>query len=117
MSGRRADVPLGALAKLAVSHPPEAQFQAWMRDRGIDPRELDVYDFRAAMMAGAERDSSGHWPSDFKRGGHPNLVVGGFNTKTGERVSGAPLAKSERELVELGWEPATAKKLWAKAAR
>lgn len=117
MSDGQGDVPMRALARAAVSHPPEAQFQQWMLQRGIDPRELDVYDFRSAMMAGVERDASGHWPSDFKRGNHPNLVVGGFHTKTGERVPGAPLAKSERELVELGWEPATAKKLWAKVAR
>ncbi len=96
----------------AVSHPPEARFQEWMRERGIDPRELEVYDFRRAMLAGAERNESGHWPSAFKRDGHPNLVVGGFNTKTGERVPGTPKAKSIQELIELGWEPETAKQLW-----
>ncbi len=100
-----------------ASHPPEREFQSWMQERGIDPRELDVYDFRSAMMAGAERDESGHWPSDFKRGGHPNLVVGGFNTKTGQRVPGAPLARSVDELISLGWEPQTAMQLWQSVQR
>jgi len=83
-----------------------------MQDRGIDPRELDVYDYRAAMMAGASPDASGHWPSEFKRDNHPNLVVGGFNTKTGARVPGTPLAKSVDELIRLGWEPEAARQLW-----
>jgi len=100
-----------------ASHPPEQQFQAWMTERGIDPRELDVYDFRSAMMAGAERDASGHWPSDFKRGNHPNLVVGGFHTKTGQRVPGAPLASGVQELIDLGWEPQAAERLWATVQR
>ena len=103
--------------KPAASHPPEREFQSWMTERGIDPREMEVYDFRSAMMAGAERDESGHWPSDFKRGNHPNLVVGGFNTKTGQRVPGAKLASSVQELIELGWEPATAQKLWSQVSK
>lgn len=97
-----------------ASHPDEAVFQQWMAAQNIDPRELDVYDFRSALMAGATRDASGHWPSQFKRESHPNLVVGGFNTKTGERVPGTPLAKSVDELISLGWEPATAAALWKK---
>ena len=101
------------LIKPAVSHPTESKFQAWMTEHGIDPRELEVYDFRATMMAGAERDPSGHWPSNFKRASHPNLVVGGFNTKTGQRVPGSALASSVQELVELGWDPQAAQRLWA----
>lgn len=88
-----------------------------MDQRGIDPRELEVYDFLGAMNANAERDRVGHWPSDFKRESHPNFVVGGFNTKTGERVAGAPLARSVQELVQLGWEPETAKRLWLSVQR
>lgn len=105
------------LGKPAVSHPPEAEFQAWMKTNRIDPREMEVYDFRKAMMAGATRDESGHWPSDFKKENHPNLVVGGFNTKTGQRVPGAKLASSVQELIELGWEPETAAQLWSKVKR
>lgn len=114
-----------AAMRPVASHPPEARFQEWMRERGIDPRELEVYDFRRAMLAGAERGSSGHWSSDYKhdytnypemqasdRRTHPALIVGGFHTKTGARVPGAPLARSVQELIDLGWEPATAQQLW-----
>lgn len=76
----------------------------------------EVYDYDAAMKAGAT-NKGGHWPSEFKRDNHPNLVVGGFNTKTGKRVPGAPLAKSLQELIDLGWEPATARHLWAEVQR
>jgi len=102
---------LGSM-KPAASHPPEREFQNWLQDNDIDPRELEVYDFRQAMMAGAKRDESGHWPSDFKYETHPNIVVGGFHTKTGQRVPGAPLARSVDELIRLGWEPETARQLW-----
>ncbi len=117
MSDRRLRAPrtLGQLLapmRPVASHPPEAAFQSWMTEQGIDPRELDVYDFRSAMMAGAQPDESGHWPSDFKRDNHPSLVVGGFNTKTGQRVPSAPLARSVEELIDMGWEPATAQQLW-----
>jgi hypothetical protein len=69
-----------------------------------------LYDYRAAFRAGAEPDASGHWPSAFKQPGHPNEVVGGFNTRTGERVPGTARA-TEAELVQLGWEPETAAQL------
>lgn len=108
------------------SHLPEAEHQTWLREQRIDPRELAVYDFRAAHQAGATRDASGHWPSDFKydfgdtpprasdRRTHPSIVVGGFHTKTGARVPGSPLASGVAELIELGWAPETARQLWAK---
>ena len=116
MSERQAKAPtmsdlLGSM-KPAVSHPPEREFQNWLQDNDIDPRELEVYDFRQAMMAGAKRDESGHWPSDFKYETHPDIVVGGFHTKTGQRVPTAPLAGSVDELIRLGWEPKTARQLW-----
>jgi hypothetical protein len=68
------------------------------------------YDYRAAFRAGAKPDASGHWPSAFKKAGHPNEVVGGFNTRTGERVPGTPRANAA-ELIQMGWEPATAQRL------
>lgn len=73
-----------------------------------DPSQF--YDYRSAFKAGASPDASGHWPSQFKKPGHPNEIVGGFNTRTGERVPGTPRA-GERELVAQGWEPAAAKRL------
>jgi hypothetical protein len=76
-----------------------------------DPSQF--YDYRAAHRAGAVPDDSGHWPSQFKREGHPSMVVGGFNVKTGERVPGAKLAASVDELVSLGWDAETARRLMA----
>lgn len=68
------------------------------------------YDYDSARKAGAKPDASGHWPSEFKKPGHPNEVVGGFNTRTGERVPGTKRAKRP-ELIEKGWSPASAAKL------
>lgn len=119
---------LGAIAKAhmrpVASHPPEMDFQRWYTDMAqqydLNPNPDDptqFYDYRRAMMAGASPDEGGHWPSAFKREGHPNMVVGGFNVQTGQRVPGAPLARSVQELIDLGWEPATARQLWASVSR
>lgn len=62
-----------------------AQAQRW----GLDPNPDDprhFYDYRAAFRAGAAPDASGHWPSTFKREGHPQLVVDGIDTRTGQPV-------------------------------
>lgn len=77
--------------------PPEQerQFQSWYSqwagklDLNPNPDDpLQYYDYRAAWQAGATPDSASgwHWPSEFKLPGHPNLIVDGINTKTGERV-------------------------------
>ena len=91
----------------------EPQFQTWAKQWGIadvadDPRQF--YDYRAAFRAGATPDETGHWPSEFKREGHPDLVKGGFDTRTGARVPGTPQA-SEEELVKLGWSKEDAARL------
>lgn len=71
----------------------------------------EFYDYEAARRAGVTGpDKSGHWPSDFKKDGHPNLIVGGFNTKTGKRVIGTKQA-SESELRDSGWDAKSAKHL------
>ena len=95
----------------------EAAFRQWYRQAaqryGLspDPDAPDqFYDYRAAFKAGVKPDTSGHWPSAFKKAGHPNEVVGGFNTRTGERVPGTPRANVQ-ELISMGWEPATAQRL------
>lgn len=100
----------------AATAPPtddEARFRAWTRTNQITDADSpeSFYDYRAAFRAGATRDASGHWPSDFKKPGHPNEIVGGFNTRTGKRVPGTPRAQSAAELTSLGWDPQTAARL------
>jgi len=99
----------------------ETAFQQWYAGHArrwhLDPNPDDPeqrYDYRQAFLAGATPDpKTGHWPSTWKQGGHPNLIVGGFHTQTGQRVPGTPRATSAEELVRLGWEPETAQRLMA----
>lgn len=71
----------------------EKAFQRWYagiaKKTGLNPDPDDprhFYDYRAAFQAGAKPDSTGHWPSQFKRVGHPNLIVDGQDTRTGASV-------------------------------
>ena len=49
----------------------------------LDPdNPLHFYNWRAAFKAKAEPDAEGHWPSQFKMLGHPELVVDGMDTRT-----------------------------------
>jgi|WetSurMetagenome_2_1015567.scaffolds.fasta_scaffold39852_2 hypothetical protein len=76
----------------------EEMFQSWYgyhaKKRGLNPDPDDgghFYDYRAAYKAGINPDETGHWSSEFKLAGHPNLIVQSdvpgqlVNTKTGER--------------------------------
>jgi len=117
-------LPRATLQQLVPSHPPEREFQDWYRemsdthDLAPNPDSPDqFYDYRSAFAAGASPDDTGHWPSTFKREGHPNMVVGGFHVKTGQRVSGAKLAGSLEELIDMGWDVATARRLWKSVQR
>ena len=81
----------------------EAEFQTWYsgisKKTGLNPDPDDpnhFYDYRAAHKAGAMPDKTGHWPSQFKREGHPRMVVDGVNTKTGEPVD--EFAKLNKDL-------------------
>ena len=71
----------------------EKAFRAWYADYAKrlrlnpnpdDPRHF--YDYRAAYKAGAKPDASGHWPSKFKREGHPRLILNGIDTRTGKKI-------------------------------
>ena len=80
----------------------EAEFQKWYAGHaaklGLAPNPDDpqhFYDYRAAFKAGATPDVSGHWPSQFKQEGHPRMVIGGVNTKTGKRM---PTSWEKRKL-------------------
>lgn len=68
-----------------------------------DP-EGQFYDYRAAYKAGAKPNESGHWPSQFKLPGHPNEIVGGFNTRTGKPEPGHKLETDPAKLKALGWD-------------
>lgn len=75
----------------------EAGFSEWYaghaQQQGLDPdpdAPEHFYDYRAAFKAGAGPDESGHWPSQFKRPGHPNRYVDGIDTITGEPEPQAP---------------------------
>lgn len=71
----------------------ESDFQAWYKywskKMNLDPdpdNPKHYYDYRSAWANDAKPDSSGHWPSEFKREGHPRLIINGIDTRTGERV-------------------------------
>jgi len=92
-------------------------YDAWASRYGMNPDPDDPrqhYDYRAAFQQGIPPPNVAageHWPSLDKDEGHPNIIVGGFHTKTGQRVPGYTRARSVAELVELGWDPETAQQL------
>jgi hypothetical protein len=76
-----------------LSPRSEKEFKDWYKNvsdtTGLNPDPDDpkhFYDYRAAFLQGAEPNEEGHWPSEFKREGHPNMIVDGMNTKTGQPV-------------------------------
>ena len=58
-----------------------------------DPRHF--YDHRKAFKAGELPVTGGHGSSRFKKLGHPNLIVGGMDTRTGKKAAPG-LAKKNR---------------------
>lgn len=60
----------------------EKAFRSWYKDYAeklnLNPNPDDpkhFYDYRAAYMAGEKPDASGHWPSQFKKEGHPKRFI------------------------------------------
>ena len=46
------------------------------------------YDYEAAKKAGVTGpDKTGHWPSEFKKEGHPNLIIDGLDTRSASTTS------------------------------
>ena len=78
-------------------------YAARSRQLGLDPNPdnpLHFYDYRAAFRAGADaqvipEDGLAHFPSEFKKIGHPNLIVDGRDTRTGE-IATAGLFRQNR---------------------
>jgi len=81
----------------------EAEFQRWYQEisqqLGLNPDPDDprhFYDYRAAYQTGVRGpDETGHWPSQFKTEGHPNLVIGGVDTRTGQPIEKKPIPMAQ----------------------
>lgn len=104
--------PLAIKSYTPVTKAPtddEQAFRAWYGtyrgDLSPDPDSPDqFYDYRAAFLAGAMPDAAGHWPSQYKKPGHPTEFVEGFSTRTGARQPG--VAPGTRRALEAGgWSP------------
>lgn len=92
-------------SQLTAGDSNEAEFQSWYatiaQKQGLNPNPDDPqhhYDYRAAFRAGAMPDATGHWPSVFKDDQHPNLIVDGVNTKTGQRVAPSSAPATSRPI-------------------
>lgn len=98
------DEPDAPAGKITYLEPPSEQpkltddeerdfqtkYKAVAGRLGLNPDPDDpkhFYDYRAAYKAGKlEPGPDGHFASEFKREGHPRMVLDGVNTKTGEKV-------------------------------
>ncbi len=87
----------------------EPQFQTWYAEHAKNlglSADADHpehhYDWRAAYRAGAKPDETGHWPSVYKKEGHPRMVVDGVNTKTGKPAVNQNYARGGRVAYGLG---------------
>lgn len=63
-------------------------YARWADRTGLDPNPdapEHHYDYRSAYMMGQAPDADLHWPSQHKGDGHPNLIINGVNTKTGQK--------------------------------
>jgi hypothetical protein len=82
------------LAAPAKNNKADAEYRQWYAGVAnkyrLDPNPDDprhFYNYRAAYDAGVRGpDASGHWPSKYKLEGHPNLVINGIDTRTGQLV-------------------------------
>lgn len=73
-------------------------YKDWASREGMNPDPDDpnhFYDYRAAYNSGIPAPGpKEHWPSTFKKEGHPRMVVDGRNTKTNEPVVQQPFESS-----------------------
>jgi hypothetical protein len=96
----RAEGTVSAGGTVVEDGPDDPGFRTWYakhaQAQGLHPDPDDPthqYDYRAAYRAGAAPDATGHWPSTFKLAGHPNLIVDGKDTRTGQPVP-PPVARN-----------------------
>jgi hypothetical protein len=69
----------------------EKSFLDWYQEQakktGLNPNPYDpqhFYDYKGAFESGVRGpDMTGHWPSKFKKEGHPNLIINRIDTRTG----------------------------------
>ena len=80
----------------------KAQFLMWYAQQAqrhrLDPdysNPLHFYDWERAWQSGARADASGHWPSEYKRLGHPNLIINGIDTRTGMPATPETIRQSQ----------------------
>lgn len=96
----------------------EVKFQKWYDNAakrlGLNPdpdAPEHFYDYRAAYKAGITPPlkKDGHWPSEFKITGHPSLIVGGRDTRTGQPVQTATNPKTGEKIISYDggetWQP------------
>jgi len=97
----------GMLKLFETGEMPESDFQkaykemATKQGLSLDPDDpRHYYDYRALYKETGKLtpDETGHLPSKYKIEGHPNMIVGGINTKTGEPETSS-ISKIETENV------------------
>jgi len=78
-------------------------FKSWYSEQAkkwdLDPNPdnpLHFYNYRAAYKAGVEPGPDGHWPSEFKKTGHPNRFVDDVDTKTNRPISPIALYRNKK---------------------
>jgi hypothetical protein len=103
----------GPLGRAWLPEGEEARFREWLAQFGVaDPDAPDqFYDYRAAYLAKAAPDQGGHWPSEFKLEGHPDLIVGGYDTRDGTPRIPYRQDRDVESLVGKGWDRETAEQL------
>lgn len=65
----------------------------------LDPdpfNPLHFYDYQRAYMSGVPA-AKGHLPSQYKKLGHPRLIINGIDTRTGRPADAATIAANDAE--------------------
>ena len=73
------------------------------KELGLDPdpyHPLHYYDYERLYQDTGDiaADETGHFPSAYKKFGHPRLILGEFDTRTGSRATMQAQAEQEKAL-------------------